>query len=144
MVKKGQWHGAHSRASFAFSRGGAVLLLSCLCAFGCSHDDKKTPQVVDANAYPANYKDQIATFLQTALTNNADFRNSLISPPVMKPVGQNQHYVACVQLNGFNQHKDKAVIYFSGSINQFVDATGDECSGVAYEPFVELARLAPK
>jgi hypothetical protein len=143
MLKNGQWHETHSRDGVTFARSGAVLLLGCLCVFGCA-DNKKTPQVVDANAYPANYKDQIATFLQTALTNSADFRNSLISPPAMKQVGQNQHYVACVQLNGFNQHKDKAVIYFAGSINQFVDATGDECSGVAYEPFVELARLVPK
>jgi hypothetical protein len=120
-----------------------VLVLLSLCAVGCSNATNKPNEVVNSDVYPANYKNQIAMFLQTVLTTNADYRNSLISPPVMKTVGQNQHYVACVQLNGANQHKDKAVIFFAESINQFVDATGDECTGVAYEPFAELARLSP-
>lgn len=115
-----------------------------MCAFGCSSATNKPNEVVNSEVYPANYKNQIAGLLMTNLTQNADYRNSLISPPVMKPVGQNQHYVACVQLNGFNQHKEKAVIYFAGNINQFVDATPDECAGAAYEPFTELAKLAPR
>lgn len=125
-------------------RTSVLLALLFLCAAGCSSATNKPNEVVNSEVYPANYKDQIATFLQTILTNNADYHNSLISPPVMKTVGQNQHYVACVQLNGLNQHKEKAVVYFAGGINQFVDATGDECSGAAYEPFMELAKLAPK
>jgi hypothetical protein len=100
--------------------------------------------VVEADTFPANYKDQIAGFLATNLRDSADFQNSMLSPPVLKPVGQNQHYVACVLLNGHNQHKEKAVIYFNGSINQFVDATPDECGGVAYQPFPELAKFAPR
>jgi hypothetical protein len=111
---------------------------------GCSSATDKPNLVVNSEVYPANYKNQIATFLQTVLTSSADYHNSLISPPVMRTVGQNQHYVACVQLNGLNQHKEKAVIYFAGGINQFVDAAADECSGAAYEPFTELAKLAPK
>jgi len=124
------------------ARAGLVLLLGAFCV-GCSKD-KKTVEVVDANAVPANYKDQIANFLMTSLTDGADFRNSMISPPVLKPVGQNQHYVACVLLNGHNQHKEKAVVYFAGNINQFVDATPDECGGVDYQPFPELAKVAPR
>jgi hypothetical protein len=122
----------------------ALLALLSLCATGCSSATNKPNEVVNSDVYPSNYKNQIASFLQTVLTNNADFRTSLISPPVMRTVGQNQHYVVCVQLNGLNQHKEKAVVYFADSINQFVDATGDECSGAAYEPFTELARLAPR
>jgi hypothetical protein len=121
-----------------------LLVLLSLCAVGCSSATNKRNEVVNSEVYPTNYKNQIATFLQTVLTNSADYHNSLISPPVMRMVGQNQHYVACVQLNGLNQHKEKAVIYFADSINQFVDATAEECSGAAYEPFTELAKLAPK
>jgi hypothetical protein len=115
------------------------VLLASLAAGGCS-----TPKPEPAlDTYPANYKSQIATFLMTVLTDRADFRNALIAAPVMKPVGNSQHYVACVQLNGHNQHKDKAVIYLIGAINQYVDATPDQCAGAPYEPYKELAPLAP-
>jgi hypothetical protein len=124
------------------ARASLVLLLGVFCT-ACSKD-KKTSEVVEANAVPSNYKDQVATFLMSMLSDSADFRNAMISPPVLKPVGQNQHYVSCVLLNGRNQHKEKAVIYFNGNINQFVDATPDECGGVDYQPFPELAKLSPK
>jgi hypothetical protein len=132
----------HTRAKALVLRAGVVLLLGAFCV-GCANDKKKV-EVVDADTFPQNYKDQIATFLTTVLSDNADFRNSMVSAPVLKPVGQNQHYVACVMLNGRNQHKEKAVIYFNGSINQFVDATPDECGGAAYQPFPELASRAPR
>ena len=117
------------------------MMLSAFC-FGCSNNPNKSNEVVDSDIMPTNYRDQIAGFLSTMLTDNADFRNSLIAPPVLKPVGANQHYVACVQLNGHNQHRDKAIIYFSGNINQFVDATPEQCGGAAYGPFPELAHFA--
>ena len=119
----------------------AVMVLGAFC-FGCSSSGSKQGPTVDPEIVPANYRDQIASFLSTTLTDNADFRNSLIAPPVLKQIGANQHYVACVQLNGHNQHKDKAIVYFAGDINQFVDATPDECGGAAYGPFPELAHCA--
>ena len=143
-MQDGQRHRRKLRASPPTTRAGVLLVLLSLCAVGCSSATNKRNEVVNSEVYPTNYKNQIATFLQTVLTNSADYHNSLISPPVMRMVGQNQHYVACVQLNGLNQHKEKAVIYFADSINQFVDATAEECSGAAYEPFTELAKLAPK
>jgi hypothetical protein len=130
-----------SRVSGGTARALAVILLGAFC-FGCSNNPNKPNEVVDSNIMPTNYRDQIASFLSTTLTDNADFRNSLIAPPVLKPVGANQHYVACVQFNGHNQHKDKAIIYFAGSINQVVDATPEECGGAPYGPFPELAHFA--
>ena len=116
-------------------------MLGAFC-FGCSNNSNKPNEVVESNVAPANYRDQIASFLSTVLTDNADFRNSLIAAPVLKPIGDNQHYVACVQLNGHNEHKDKAIIYFAGNINQVVDATPEECGAAAYGPFPELAHFA--
>ena len=136
------YHRRHSRIAALLARASVVLLLGAYCA-GCS-SNKKTVEVVEANAYPPNYKDQIANFLMTVLSDNADFHNAMVTTPVLKPVGQNQHYVACVLLNGHNQHKEKAVIYFAGNINQFVDATPDECGGADYQPFPELAKAAPR
>ncbi len=130
-----------SCAGRGVARAFAVTVLGVFC-FGCSNNPNKPNEVVDSDIVPTNYRDQIASFLSTLLTDNADFRNSLIAPPVLKPVGANQHYVACVQLNGHNQHKDKAIIYFSGNINQLVDATPEQCGGAAYGPFPELAHFA--
>jgi hypothetical protein len=128
-----------SSACKSASRALAIMTLGAFC-FGCNAN--KPSDVVDSEVMPANYRDQVASFLSTVLTDNADFRNSLIAAPVMKPVGAQQHYVACVQLNGHNQHKDKAIIYFAGNINQVVDATPEECGGAAYGPFPELAHFA--
>lgn len=143
-MQHGHRHRRKLRAGAPTACAGVLLVLLSLCAVGCSSATNKRNEVVNSEVYPTNYKNQIAAFLQTVLTNSADYHNSLISPPVMRTVGQNQHYVACVQLNGLNQHKEKAVVYFADSINQFVDATAEECSGAAYEPFTELAKLAPK
>jgi hypothetical protein len=140
IVRKGRQE-QQPRAGGGIARALAVMMLGAFC-FGCSNNPNKPNEVVESNVVPANYRDQIASFLSTVLTDNADFRNALIAPPVLKPVGANQHYVACVQLNGYNQHKDKAIIYFAGSINQVVDATPEECGGAAYGPFPELAHFA--
>jgi hypothetical protein len=124
------------------ARTGMALMLALTVAAGCSGTPKPATSA-DTNVLPANYKDQIATFLSTVLSDRADFRNSLIGTPVLKQIGDSQHYVVCVQLNGHNQHKDKAVIYLDTTINQYVDATPGQCADAAYQPFKELAPLLP-
>jgi hypothetical protein len=124
------------------ARAGLAMALASMSVAGCSSAPKPAP-VIDPNAFPANYRNQIATFLMTVLTDRADFRSSLIAPPVLKQVGDSQHYVVCVQLNGRNQHKDKALIYLAGAVNQYVDAAPGQCADAAYQPFTELVGLAP-
>jgi hypothetical protein len=133
---------AFCQVAMKIARTGMAMLLAAVAATGCSNTAKQAP-TADSNVLPANYKDQIATFLSTVLSDRADFRNSLIATPVLKQVGDSQHYVVCVQLNGHNQHKDKAVIYLDTSINQYVDATPGQCADAAYQPFKELAVLSP-
>jgi len=132
-----EWH-----AVIKIAGAGLALALASMSVAGCGSAPKPAP-VIDPNAIPANYRNQIATFLMTMLTDRADFRNALIAPPALKPVGQSQHYVVCVQFNGHNQHKDKAVIYLAGAINQYVDAAPEQCADAAYQPFTELAGLGP-
>jgi len=83
------------------------------------------------------------TFLRSSLVDRADFRGALIGQPVMKQIGNSQHYIVCVQLNGHNQHRDKVAIYLAGTITQFVDADADQCAGTAYQPFKELEDVTP-
>jgi hypothetical protein len=130
------------------ARAGLVILLTAITAAGCNGGfggAKSAPpaQAVDPNAYPANYRRQIAGFLQTTLKDRADFGGALIASPALKTVGQNQHYVVCLQLNGHNERKDKVLIYLAGSLQQYVDATPELCGDAAYQPFQELADEMP-
>jgi hypothetical protein len=118
----------------------ALLLLVSMTIAGCSNTPK--PEA-DANVLPADYRNQIATYLGQVVTDRADFRNSMIGEPVLKPVGAGEHYIVCVMLNGHNQHKEKIVIYLGTNINQFVDATPGQCADAGYQPFKELAALLP-
>ena len=117
-----------------------VLLFVALA--GCS-SAKKDDVAIDPNTLPANYRTQISQFLAQSLVNRADFRGALISAPVLKPVGDSQRYVVCVQLNGGGQAKNKVAIYIGGQMSQFVDATPELCGDAAYTPFKELGAALP-
>lgn len=129
----------------------AALLLAALALAGCSSlgglgGPKRTPAAVtvDANLYPSNYRQQVATLLTTVLTSRADFHGTLIAPPALKPVADspNLHYVVCLQFTG--EPKTKVVIFLGGDPIQYVDATSDQCAGAAYQPFPELEAAMPR
>lgn len=142
-----------SRITMSISRPGIVVLLAALALSGCSGGsmfggpkrDQIAP-VVDPNAYPANYRKQIAAMLAKLLTERADFHGALISEPALKPVAESStpHYVACVQLNGRSQPRTKATIFLGGDPTQFIDATPEQCAGVAYQSFTELELEKPQ
>ena len=113
--------------------------------FGGPKRDQPVP-VVDPNAYPANYRKQIAAMLAKLLTTRADFHGALISEPALKPVAESSapHYVVCIQLNGRNQQRTKVAIFLGGDPTQFVDATPEQCTGVPYQSFTELEVEAPQ
>jgi hypothetical protein len=129
-----------------------AVLLMALALAGCggsgfSFGGSKHAQpdvVVNADAYPASYRVQIASMLSRLLTNRSDF-NAFISPPALKPVPDSSslHYVACLQFNRPDGPKTKVVIFLGGTPQQYVDATPQECEGAQYEPFPELAAALP-
>ena len=129
---------------------GVLLLIVLLSASvtGCSGGFGAKPQqaapATDLNAYPQNYRKQIAVYVSLALSDRADFRGARISQPVLMPVGgTTPRYVVCLQFNPRSEIKDKVVIYLSGEIAQFIDATPDQCSNSPYQPFAELEQLVP-
>ena len=98
----------------------------------------------DPNLFPANYRSTLVTFLRQSLTDRSDFRGVTIAEPTLKPVGPNQHYVVCVQFNPRGQIKTtKAVVYLSGQMTQFIDATPEQCADAVYQPFKELEAATP-
>jgi hypothetical protein len=83
-------------------------------------------------------------FLRQSLTDRSDFRDVTIAEPTLRPVGPNQHYVVCVQFNPRGQIKTtKAVVYLSGQMTQFIDATPEQCADAVYQPFKELEAATP-
>lgn len=122
-----------------------AALLAAAAVSGCTafSGSKPVKPAVDPNTYPANYRNQIVTFLLTELTDRADFHGALIAEPALKPVQQSQRYVVCLELNGHNEQKTKVTIFLAGEITQFVDAKPEQCSGAAYQPFKELEDATP-
>ncbi|MGA2895093.1 MAG: hypothetical protein ABSE22_19680 [Xanthobacteraceae bacterium] len=125
----------------------AALAALAITAAGCSDfggSKTKTPAApVDANAFPADYRAQLVAFLRQSLTTRPDFRGALISQPVLKPIGDSQHYMVCMQFGSRGQPATKVAIYLYGQMTQFVDAAQGQCSDAAYQPFTELAAALP-
>jgi hypothetical protein len=119
----------------------AALAIAGCSGFGGSKQAEGPPP--DPNTFPANYRTQIATFLRQSLTNRVDFRGATIAAPALKPIGDSQRYMVCVQFNAKSQITTKVAIYLAGQTTQFVDATAEQCTGAAYQPFKELEAATP-
>lgn len=114
-----------------------------MTAAACSTSKSTKPEfAADPNTYPADYRAQVVALLRQSLTDRADFRGALIAAPALKPIGDSQRYMVCVQVNGRGQAKTKVAIYLAGIMTQFIDAT-DQCIGAAYLPFKELEAAIP-
>jgi hypothetical protein len=120
----------------------SMAFMTALAVAGCS--TKKPPPLTDPNVFPADYRNQIATFLSTVLLDRSDFTNAQIAAPVLEQAGSGQHYTVCVLFNGRNEHREKAVLYLGANINQVIDAQPGQCANAAYQPFPELAALLPR
>ena len=122
-------------------RAGIVLVMAAVALGGCSA--RKEQQAVDPNALPTNYRGTLVAFLRQSLTNRADFRGAMISEPVLKPIGESQHYIVCIQFNPRSQIKTKAAVFLSGQMTQFIDASPEQCADAVYSPFKELDAAIP-
>lgn len=121
-------------------RTGMVLVMAAVALGGCT---RKEQQVVDPNALPTNYRSTLVAFLRQSLTNRADFRGAMVSEPALKPVGDSQHYIVCIQFNPRSQIKTKAAVFLSGQMTQFIDANPEQCADAVYSPFKELDAAIP-
>ena len=123
-------------------RRAAASILMTLALAGCSSFGlgRSEAPAVDPNTFPADYKSGLMTFLQTNPFNLVGTREAALSPPELKPFGNESRYVTCLQIAGPDWRKEKMVLYYGGAINQFVDAT-ELCKSAAYQPFPELPAM---
>ena len=86
-----------------------------------------------------NYKKDVLAYVQAHPGELINTRDASISAPSLKAFGSMEsRYFVCLQATAADARKEKLVIFFSGRINQFIDAEGGQCSGAAYQPFPEL------
>ncbi len=125
-------------------RASMVLMLAAGALAGCSGFGKPQQAATpDPNLFPANYRTTLLSFLRQSLTNKTDFRGAMISEPAIRPVEGSAHYIVCVQFNPKSAIKTKAAVFLSGQMTQFVDATPEQCTDAAYQPFKELDAANP-
>jgi hypothetical protein len=133
-------------ASINLRAGPTAALLAAVVAgcsgFGAAKTDQRAA-AGDPNTYPADYRTQILAFLRQSLTDRADYRGALISQPALKPIGDSQRYMVCLQFNGHNQIKNKVAVYLAGQMSQFIDSKPEQCADAAYQPFKELEAALP-
>ena len=107
-----------------------ALAVSAALIAGCSgvNSKKHDTVVVDPNVYPQDYRKRIGVMLTQSSKDAADFRGTLISQPMLKPVGgETPHYVVCMQFTGHGQRRIKVAIFLEGAVTQFIDATAEQC-----------------
>jgi len=124
---------------------GIAAALALLMLAGCTANKADDPTIPkgDPNLVPPDYRAKLAMYLNTVLLTREDFKGALISQPMLKPVGSSQRMVVCLLFPSRNPPKDKVVIWFAGTITQFIDAKPEQCADAAYQPFPELEAEMP-
>jgi hypothetical protein len=114
----------------------AVLIAGCS---GLGAKKKEDTVVIDPNVYPQDYRQRIGLMLAQTSKDAADFHGTLISQPMLKPVGgESPHYVVCLQFTGHGQSHTKVAVFLEGAMTQFIDAKPEQCGDAQYQPFGEL------
>lgn len=135
----------------------APVALLALAVGGCSGSGPSSfafgksppPPVIDPNLFPAKYREEIADFMRTWLSNPTKVKDAFIAQPTLRPVAGTQHYISCVRYNArgtSNQYegpKQNVAIFLGGRLNQFLPDDQALCSGLAYQRYPELEALVP-
>jgi hypothetical protein len=128
----------------------SALALALLCAACGKYNEGTYTQATvtgEANIFPANYRADTIAFLKTWLNDTSNVREASISEPALKSAGRVDRYILCVRFNAkdssgkYEGAKDRMVVFLAGRLDTMVNARGDECTGVKYQPFPELERL---
>jgi hypothetical protein len=116
----------------------------------CGHDYRSTepvpPTDEELNVPPANYKTDILGAMHAYLIDPTGIRDSAISTPAVKPVGNSQRYIVCLRFNAKRGNsyagvKEVAAVFVYGRFDRFVDTAHEACADAAYAPFPELGKL---
>jgi hypothetical protein len=118
---------------------GAVLALALAGCSGIPGFGRSEEKPADPNAYPASYKTDVLAYLQNNSTELDSARDPYLSAPTLGQLaGTESRYFVCLRMDRPDGRKEKVIVFYSGLINQYVDASGRQCAAAAYQPFPEL------
>jgi hypothetical protein len=137
------------------SRGAApsLALLAMLALAGCGGSSglpditrEREKPVIDANLFPSDYKLKVRDTLRQSLTNYRDLRDTAISEPALRPISGTTRYVVCVRYNeksgtAYLGVRERAVIFLSGEVTQFIDSTRELCGSGVFQRYPEIESL---
>ena len=125
-------------------RAASLCLLSAfaMALAACSSDRK----LEDPNVVPTNYKKEIIDTLKKLFKDNETIKvtGAFVSDPVLRPVGKEQLYTACVRYTahgvspGEIGNAMRIAYFYGGHLNQLIEASQEQCGNAAYKPFPEL------
>jgi len=139
------------------ANGARWWLLSPLCTLllvlgGCGHDygstDREPATEDELNVPPTNYKPVILGAMHAYLNDPTGIRDSAISTPAVKPLGNSKRYIVCLRFNAkksgktYAGAKEIAAVFIAGRFDRFVETAHEACADAAYEPFPELGKLS--
>ena len=122
------------RALSACCVAALVAVLAGCSELGLGRQEPKP----DPNAYPANYKTILLAYVRSSPVDLLDARDVYVSTPALRQFGQESRYSVCLRADGQDWRKEKIVVFFSGQMTQFIDATSEQCGAAAYQSFPEL------
>jgi hypothetical protein len=125
----------------------AALLTVALA--GCSL--WQAPPKIDPNLYPIDYKNEIIQAMPTLAADPTGLRDAAVTDLAMMPVGSDSRYFACVRYMPRRAQSERdtgpverIAVYYGGRLNQFAEATREQCGKAAYRPFPELEQACAK
>lgn len=122
------------------------LLLALMPALAACAASSKEPEI-NPNLFPTDYKNEILLLMPNLLRDPVHVRDAGITDPVLRQAGKEQRYIVCVRSNSRDYDgsypgiKERIGYFYGGRLNQLVDATPEQCGGLAYKPFPELEKL---
>ncbi len=116
-------------------------LLVALAACSEMGFGSREPKTVDPNVYPEKYKTDLVAYVRSNPGDMLNVRDASLSAPALRQFGSESRYFVCLRTLGQDGRKDKLVVFFSGRINQFIDATAEQCGAATYQPFPELVEM---
>jgi hypothetical protein len=126
---------------------GWFLIFGVLLS-GCGGGTSVQSGASSMNIAPTNYKEDTIAFLRTYLNEPTGIREAAISQPVLKTIGGETRYVACLRFNAKKSNgeyagsKTRLAVFLSGRFDRLIETVRDQCNDADYAPFPELERLS--
>jgi hypothetical protein len=140
--------------------GAFVAFAVAMALAGCGSSRSREEREARINVHPDNYRADLLAALHTYVSDPTNIRDAYLSDPAIKPLGNQNRYLACVRFNAKNSdgrytgNKDLLAIFVAGRFDQFVDlqqnpanqssqatAMKELCAQADYKRFPELEAM---